>query len=272
MKPHLVVESLITSTVKDALSRTPRETFPATRVRVRPRDQPEPDHKTEEGRRLIASLRQMHTNLGHPSNHKRIWDIPRTTHLQEPYVSLVGSAAAVCSALQLRCDVCESQQHPGPHLLARLRTDREFGDTAAIDLFVLADYEGNQLSFINILDLASTFDVVAMIPSKHPKIVWDHFFKHWITPFGVHRRLIYDQGGEFEREFGQELEDLGCEPMPTAAITPQQNAVCERLEGNWKTHARRLLDEFSIKFVPEQLHRVTWLTAAVTLGLQLCHR
>ena len=34
--------------------------------------------------------------------------------------------------------------------------------------------------------------------------------------------------------------------------------------GIWKTHARRLLDEFSVKFVPEQLHRVTWLTAAVT--------
>ena len=76
--PHVVAESLITSTVKDALSRTPRVTG--------------------------------------------------------------GSAAAVREALQLRCDVCESQQHPGPHLPARLRTDREFGDTAAIDLFVLADF------------------------------------------------------------------------------------------------------------------------------------
>ena len=78
-----------------------------------------------------------------------------------------GSAAAVRAALQLRCDVCESQQHPGPHLSARLRTDRVSGDTAAIDLFVLADYEGNQLSFTDIPDLASTFGVVAMIPSKH---------------------------------------------------------------------------------------------------------
>ena len=62
----------------------------------------------------------------------------------------------------------------------------------------------------------------------------------------------------------QDCADLGCELMPTAAITPEQNAVCERHGGIWKTHARRLLDEFSVKFVPEQLHRVTWLTAAVT--------
>ena len=76
--------------------------------------------------------------------------------------------------------------------------------------------------------------------------------------------MIYEKGGEFEREFGQQLEDLVCEPMPTATITPQQNAVCERHGGIWKTHARRLLDEFGVGFVLEQLHRVTWLTAAVT--------
>ena len=103
VKPHFVAESLITSTVKDALSRTPRETFLATRVRARPRDQPEPDLTTEEERRLIASLCQMHTNLGHPSNHALSRAIRVTG----------GSAAAVRAALQLRCDVCESQQHPG---------------------------------------------------------------------------------------------------------------------------------------------------------------
>ena len=106
-----------------------------------PEDQPEPELTTEEERRLIASLSQMHTNLGHPSNHA----LARA-------IRVTGGSAAVRAALQLRCDVCESQQLPGPHLPARLRTDREFGDTAAIDLFVLADYEGNQLSFVNILD------------------------------------------------------------------------------------------------------------------------
>ena len=132
VKPHFIAESLITSTIKNALSRALREAFPATRVRVRPRDQPEPDLTTEEERRLVASLRQMHTNLGHPSNHT----LARAIHVTG------GSAAAVRAALQLRCDVCESQQHPGPHLPARRRTDREIDDTAAIDLFVLADYEG----------------------------------------------------------------------------------------------------------------------------------
>ena len=64
LKPHCIAESLITSTIKNALSRAPREAGPATRVRVRPRDQPEPDLTTEEERRLIASLRQMHKKFG----------------------------------------------------------------------------------------------------------------------------------------------------------------------------------------------------------------
>ena len=221
------------------MSATPRQAFPATRIRARPRDQSEPEPAAEEEWRLIATLRQMHTTLGHPSN-DALARAKRVTG---------GSAAAVCAAPQLRCDVCESQHRAGPHLPARLRTDKAFGGTAAIDLFVLADYDGNLLSFIKTFStLRALFGVVAMAPSKHSKIVWDHFFTHWITPFGVPRRLIYDQGGEFERELEQELEDMGCEPMPTTTITLQQNAVCERHGGPWKTRARRLIDEFSVKF------------------------
>ena len=84
----------------------------------------------------------------------------------------------------MRC-VRESTTSWTPFARTTSHREREFGDTAAIDLFVLADYDGNQLSFINILDFASTFGVVAVIPSKRPKIVWKHFFEHWITPFGV---------------------------------------------------------------------------------------
>ena len=52
---------------------------------------------------LISSLRQMHTNLGHPSNHALARAIRVTG----------GSAAAVRAALQLRCEVCESQHAVG---------------------------------------------------------------------------------------------------------------------------------------------------------------
>ena len=55
----------------------------------------------------------MHTHLGHPSHHS----LPRVLRVTG------GRFAVVRAALQLRCDACGSQHHPGPHLLARLRTD-----------------------------------------------------------------------------------------------------------------------------------------------------
>ena len=79
------------------------------------------------------------------------WDILRIIRLPERYESL-EAAAAVRAASQLRCDLCESQHHP----------------TAA-----------------------STFGVLVMVTSKHPTVIWDHFFKHWITPFSVPQRLIW---------------------------------------------------------------------------------
>ena len=68
VKPHFVAESLITTTVKNALSRTPRPAFPATRIRARPGDQLELELTAVEEWRLIASLRQTHTKFGSPSN------------------------------------------------------------------------------------------------------------------------------------------------------------------------------------------------------------
>ena len=62
VKLHFIAESLITST----MSRAPREALPATRVRVRPRDQPEPDLTTEEERRLIACLSPNAHTFGTP--------------------------------------------------------------------------------------------------------------------------------------------------------------------------------------------------------------
>ena len=250
-KPHFIAERLITSTVKKALSRTPRQAFLATRIRARPRDQVELDLTTEEERRLIASLRHMHPNLGHPFKSHTCKS--HTCHWWQRSCSSRSATAAM--------DVCESQQHLGPRLPARLGTDREFGDTAAVDLFVFADYAGNQLSFLNILDLASTYGIVAVIPSKHPKIVWDQIFTHWITPFGVPRRTNEENSSASSDKGSTTWVANTCRQPPSLHSKTQPVNGTGRI---WKTHARRLLDESSVKFVPEQVHRVTWLTPAVT--------
>eukprot|EP00959_Pyramimonas_sp_CCMP1952_P376925 7894882-Pyramimonas_sp.AAC.1 len=57
---------------------------------------------------------------------------------------------------------------------------------------------------------------------------------------------------------------MGRRLTTTAAAAPQQGATVERREGSWKVHARKLIDQFSIKFDhPETDHRFQWLLASV---------
>ena len=144
VKPHFIAESLKTSTVTDALSRTPQEAFLATRVRVRPRDQPEPDVTTEEERRLVARLPQMRTNLGHP-------DILRITHLQEPYVSLVAAQLqfAQHSRLDAMCArVNNIQDSICPQDLARTQSSVTRQPLTCVCLQIM---RGNQLASLSFL-------------------------------------------------------------------------------------------------------------------------
>ena len=58
-----------------------------------------------------------------------------------------------------------------------------------------------------------------------------------------------------------ELESMGTRYTPLAAISPTQNAACERAGGAWKMHAKSLCDEFSITF--DQPARLSWLICCV---------
>eukprot|EP00959_Pyramimonas_sp_CCMP1952_P270543 5655955-Pyramimonas_sp.AAC.1 len=81
---------------------------------------------------------------------------------------------------------------------------------------------------LSIVDLASGFTMCGTVPTRHPGAVFARLLQVWVTPFGAPQRVIFDGGGEFEREFPKELEDMGCQLMTTSAATPQQNATVER--------------------------------------------
>ena len=71
-----------------------------------------------------------------------------------------------------------------------------------------------------------------------------------------------DQGGEFEREFAQELESMGIEIRPCAAYCPTQNSITERHGGMWKAIAKKLIDQYSIDFEDKEMTQ--WLIAMTT--------
>ena len=141
----------------------------------------------EEERTLLASIREMPTEAG-PSHWRQ-------------------HGSSMCKASQLR--VRKSSSYLDHNGQQDFWTDRDFWRRGSLALFVLADYAEK---FFNELHHSafSTLRARLALSPKHPKVVGDRFFKHWSAPFGVLRRLIYD-GGEFEREFRQEVvDDMRC--------------------------------------------------------------
>ena len=79
---------------------------------------------------------------------------------------------------------------------------------------------------------------------------------------GVPECLRFDLGGEFESSFSELAEQIGCRLLPAASVSPTQNAPCERAGGAWKYRARRLVDQFSIKWNDSSKKKM-WLCAVL---------
>ena len=165
--------------------------------------------------------------------------------------------------MNFKCPTCQRIKEPinAANLPGKLRRHKDFSDCVAVDLFELADVRGNRKTFLNCLDLASRFQLVVPVDSKHPAVVWQRFLESWVSWAGPPHEMLCDMGGEFKREFASEVESMGIQYRTTAAISPTQNAACERAGGAWKLHAKALLDEFSITFVDQS--RLWWLTCVV---------
>eukprot|EP00974_Lingulodinium_polyedra_P012358 1192828-Lingulodinium_polyedra.AAC.1 len=63
-----------------------------------------------------------------------------------------------------------------------------------------------------------------------------------VTPLGIPERALTDNGGEFNKEFGEHIEELQVDPLRTAAVSPTQNAACERAGASWKLAAKAVID------------------------------
>ena len=83
-----------------------------------------------------------------------------------------------------------------------------FGDLVCVDLFSLSDVDENQWSFLNAVDKVSGYQLCAPVRSKRPDEVLKVFTRRWSTPFGIPHNVLADGGGEFEREFGENLKNM----------------------------------------------------------------
>ena len=81
------------------------------------------------------------------------------------------------------------------------------------------------------LDLATGWFEICELPQSNPNSATasNIFNNVWLSRYPRPRKVIYDNGNEFKKDFLPLLEDFSIRPTPTTIENPQANAVLERI-------------------------------------------
>ena len=111
------------------------------------------------------AVMRIQKNLGHPSKELLCRAV------------LCGSVRANKIALraagELKCDVCIENKLPKSHLPAKLAgAYNEFNQGVGVGLFVLTDSDERVFEFLNIVDLATRFNIWFPVPSNKDQMTF----------------------------------------------------------------------------------------------------
>ena len=125
------------------------------------------------------------------------------------------------------CRVCERFGKASPKPIVALPLSADFNDTIAIDLHEISHSPPKW--YVHIIDLHTRFSEASLIFSKTAETIVDAVNKQWILKFGAPKRVLTDNGGEFDNEmFRQNAGFYGFQVSATAANSPFSNGCCER--------------------------------------------
>ena len=134
---------------------------------------------------MLASLRKLHANLGHPNN--------------SALVRVLKNGGANQQALDLArdftCPVCETQKKPSPAHPAQTHRVTEFNKRVGLDVKYLPGWLPNQkFPALNVVDYASSFQMVIPLPEKREtaESLRRAFQERWVSWAGQPAELVLD--------------------------------------------------------------------------------
>ena len=176
-----------------------------------------------EARRCPVDVRKMiraaHNNLGHPSNHSLV-RLMKTAKVHPDMIAY---------ARHMKCPTCRRRQAPSrvPRVSLPYRPTR-FNAVVGLDLKWVKDSKGDTYYLLNILDLATAFNVCCVITNKRPSTVAQAFKQYWITWAGTPEKVTADKGTEYYTDFQAMLTDLGIQYRLVPVEAPWQHGMVER--------------------------------------------
>ena len=186
--------------------------------------------------KVAAVLKRVHQNLGHPPNRDLI------RHLR------VGGAPenVVRAAEQMVCRTCERSGRPPSSRVAQPCTALDFNEAIAADVIWLDMADAKNKPALNIVDLASTYQVVVPVESTKSEELGRAMLEGWINWAGAPKHLLVDLDPGFRDQFLQLMDSRSITVRCAAGQAHWQNGVCERHGATWKAIWKKLVEDLTV--------------------------
>lgn len=185
---------------------------------------------------VAGLLKRVHQNLGHPPMRELI------RHLK------IGGAQenVIRAAEQMICKTCESSSKPKPHKVASPVVALDFNEVIAADIIWFDTAENSNHAALNVVDLASTYQVVIPLPSTKADDVGRALCTGWFRWAGVPKQLLVDLDSAFKGDFLTMMDERSVLVRSAAAQAHWQNGVAERHGESWKVIWAKLVEDYLI--------------------------
>ena len=168
--------------------------------------------------RAAGALRRMHQNLGHPTNRELV-----------RHLTLGGASKdLIAAAHNLTCKTCLKCVRPQAHRVVKPAALLDFGDAVALDIIYIDTVESKGNLALNMVDVASSYQVVVPLESRHADVVTDTFYKHWVSWAGTPFKIVLDLDTGFQDSFWKITAGDGIAMKSAAGQAHWQNGVAER--------------------------------------------
>ena len=206
---------------------------------------------------LRAQAFQAIHNTSHPGS-KATYELLRTKVI---WLFMHRDIKIWCRAC-FSCQKSKVTRHTKPPVLS-FPTGSRF-DTVHMDIVGPLPNSNGFNYILTIIDRNTRWAEAFPLRTITTETIVDHFVNHWIARFGIPKRIITDQGRQFESDLFKSLtKHLGIQKIRTTAFHPQANGLVERFHRTLKNSLCALAANSDWSEKP------SWdLTDATTLWIQ----
>ena len=122
----------------------------------------------------------------------------------------------------------------------------DFNEAVAADILWVDTVESTNLPCLNVVDLASTYQVVIPLSSTKSEDVAKAFVTGWVRWAGAPKHLLIDLDSAFKDQFLTMLDERSIIVRSAAGQAHCQNAVAERHGATWKLVWAKLVEQNTV--------------------------